>query len=616
MSAPKVRRRRRRIPTPLLTTRRCQRRGLNAIKVQPPNRFVPRYSIVIPTRNGAETLRATLRTVLAVDYDDYEVVVCDNDTSDATRQLIDEVASLRIRYVKAPRPLAMVSNWELAVSQAAGDYVTVLGDDDALLPHAFRSLDQIIGLTHAPAVRWDAAFFVWPTVELPGQADYLRLRSDSTVGVVDGPTVIRQVIEFDRCYSSLPMLYNSVVEKRVLDDIRSRAGRVFLDRVPDIASGFAVAHAAGRFASVAYPMSVAGVSHKSTGLGTLFSRTRFGDDWRQLNAQEQLGSDARLPDLFVFPTIPVAEAYLAVQDALVPKEEQRPLDRSRVLENCLASLRTHSRDEWDEALRRLRASCTDDSELTARLEAQALHTPPRCDGPLPLRSAAPGAEQGALHINTDQFGVQDVADAARLCAQLLASNAVTPRWTLTAEDPAATTAAQAAETRRLHQQLADIHQQLLDKESLLQRTCGDSAEKEVALQQTFRALEAKESALQAKESALQDAWQQARTIAEARRALHEQLTGAIAVVERQAAAVMSLRSGLTGKQAELTSAQQKLATAHEGLIQQEAAIAAAQQSASQLQHQLRSALAELAAALAQCHKLRSRTLWERVRNAA
>ena len=80
----------------------------------------PRFSVVIPTRQRANTLRHTLQTCLAQDYDDYEIVVCDNFSSPETRQVVDDCASERIVYLRTSRPLAMSVNWELAVEQARG----------------------------------------------------------------------------------------------------------------------------------------------------------------------------------------------------------------------------------------------------------------------------------------------------------------------------------------------------------------------------------------------------------------------------------------------------------------------------------------------------------------
>src|SRR6188472_2928641 len=95
-----------------------------------------RISIVIPTRDRESTLGFTLQTCLAQEFDDFEIVVADNSTRPATRQLIEQIASPRIRYVRAPKPLAMTDNWEFGLSQARGELITVLGSDDGLLLHS------------------------------------------------------------------------------------------------------------------------------------------------------------------------------------------------------------------------------------------------------------------------------------------------------------------------------------------------------------------------------------------------------------------------------------------------------------------------------------------------
>src|SRR5262249_18302130 len=53
----------------------------------------PLFSVVIPTRERAETLTYALRTCLEQDFDDYEVVVCDNCSSPATRAVIQASGS-------------------------------------------------------------------------------------------------------------------------------------------------------------------------------------------------------------------------------------------------------------------------------------------------------------------------------------------------------------------------------------------------------------------------------------------------------------------------------------------------------------------------------------------
>jgi cellulose synthase/poly-beta-1,6-N-acetylglucosamine synthase-like glycosyltransferase len=52
----------------------------------------PRVSIIVPARNEAESIRATLLQLLALDYSNYEVIAVNDRSTDDTGQIMDEVA--------------------------------------------------------------------------------------------------------------------------------------------------------------------------------------------------------------------------------------------------------------------------------------------------------------------------------------------------------------------------------------------------------------------------------------------------------------------------------------------------------------------------------------------
>src|SRR5262249_50913715 len=223
-------------------------------------------------------------------FDTYEVIVCDNCSSPATREVVEGFASSRIKYVRAPEPLAMSDNWELALSHAAGEYVLLLGDDDGLLPFALRELDRLLARTGARVIHWNAAFYLWPTVNLPGEGNYLRIPLGREVRTVNGPELIRAVASFRAGYNLLPMLYNSAVHRDLIASLREKAGRVFANKLPDVYSGFALGHVAGEYLSTEVPMTVAGLSHQSNGVATLFLRGHHpvAHDFHTLNARSGL----------------------------------------------------------------------------------------------------------------------------------------------------------------------------------------------------------------------------------------------------------------------------------------------------------------------------------------
>ena len=74
---------------------------------------MPFFSIVMPTRNRASLLKSSLKTAVDQSFDDYEVVVCDNNSKDDTREVVEAFMSesSRIRYVNPERDLSMCENW-------------------------------------------------------------------------------------------------------------------------------------------------------------------------------------------------------------------------------------------------------------------------------------------------------------------------------------------------------------------------------------------------------------------------------------------------------------------------------------------------------------------------
>ena len=378
-----------------------------------------KFSVVIPTRERAETLRFALRTCLDQTFDDYEIIVSDNFSSPATRAVVDECRSPKVRYVRTAEPVAMSTNWEFAVSHARGAFVLLIGDDDGLLPHALTELDRLERRTNARVIRWSPVYYTWPNVALPGQGDYIEMSFGSALRTRDGSDAIREVATFREFYTALPMLYNSAVHRDVLAALRARTGRVFVHPVPDVYSGFAIAHVAGRFASTTAPMSISGQSAASNGIATLFNRGRneIDREFHALNARDGLRSEPTVPDLPVYPHVPVADSFAFAKRTLFP-DLAVDLDRRALARACVTGARV-SRADWPAALSAIRASFADDPEaqkwFDAELAATPYTTPPR----VRLRPERLGFDGRLLHLDAAAFGVTDVAGAARLCEHLL-----------------------------------------------------------------------------------------------------------------------------------------------------------------------------------------------------
>src|SRR3989338_8428798 len=113
---------------------------------------VPRFSILIPTTGRAELVRTALASVLHQRFQDFEVVIADSKRSDETRRVAEAPRDPRIRYVRTPEGGGAFIPWDFAPTQARGEYLLWLDDDNYLLPFALEVLDGAIRRSGADIV--------------------------------------------------------------------------------------------------------------------------------------------------------------------------------------------------------------------------------------------------------------------------------------------------------------------------------------------------------------------------------------------------------------------------------------------------------------------------------
>ena len=112
----------------------------------------PLITIIIPTRNRAETLVHALRTCTQQDYDHLRIIVSDNMSSDDTRQVVASCQDARVEYINPGTPLSMSHHWEFALAHVTEGYVSILGDDDGFIKGAVSEAAAIISKTGTKAL--------------------------------------------------------------------------------------------------------------------------------------------------------------------------------------------------------------------------------------------------------------------------------------------------------------------------------------------------------------------------------------------------------------------------------------------------------------------------------
>jgi glycosyltransferase involved in cell wall biosynthesis len=106
----------------------------------------PRLTIGLPVYNGENYLAESIDALLAQSYDDYELVISDNASTDGTEAICRDYAARdkRIRYVKQARNIGAVPNHNYLIDQARGELFKWAAHDDLFAPKLVESCIELL----------------------------------------------------------------------------------------------------------------------------------------------------------------------------------------------------------------------------------------------------------------------------------------------------------------------------------------------------------------------------------------------------------------------------------------------------------------------------------------
>ena len=101
---------------------------------------VPKVSIGLPVWNGEKYLRMALDSILRQDYADFELIISDNASTDATQTICQEYAArdARIRYFRNEKNIGASGNYNRVFELSRGEYFKWISHDDECAPSFLR----------------------------------------------------------------------------------------------------------------------------------------------------------------------------------------------------------------------------------------------------------------------------------------------------------------------------------------------------------------------------------------------------------------------------------------------------------------------------------------------
>jgi len=228
--------------------------------------MAPLFSILIPTRNRGHLLDYALRSALNQTFDDYEIIVSDNDSQDDTRSVVDRLRNSKVQYVKTPKMLPMTESWEFALSHARGEWITVLCDDSALLASSLEAIAGAVRNASTQVIAWPNAEYYHPSWPRPEDINHLKFWpfADATTSI-NSKAALKKLYNTLSIGLNLPSIHKGICHRKLLDGIKAQGKSMFLTFSPDYSSSAVLLFFSENYLYIDTPFTVMGYAKESIG---------------------------------------------------------------------------------------------------------------------------------------------------------------------------------------------------------------------------------------------------------------------------------------------------------------------------------------------------------------
>ena len=236
-------------------------------------------SIGIPTANKPLELESALSSVLSAEVPngwEIEIIICINCDS----LYLEEYKIFEKKYMKVPNlrisrnetKLNMTENWDKCINMMRGDYITILGDDDALLPYSFKCLEKETRKYGKIPICWRRPPFYWKTKA--DKRPKLFLVANAGIEIKNSLDALDETRYKSISTNKLPGYYNGFIPREVVKKIENYNSnnemsqyKYFVENAiaPDLSSSINTLYHSEIYGYLKHPLSLSGISKKSNG---------------------------------------------------------------------------------------------------------------------------------------------------------------------------------------------------------------------------------------------------------------------------------------------------------------------------------------------------------------
>jgi len=234
-------------------------------------------SVVVPTKNRYKYLKSLIELIIGFETDELELVIQDN--SDNNQEFEEWLASKKypwLKYYYCSDKLTSIQNFDFAINNSTGDYVTFIGDDDGVT-RTIIECSKWMKKNNVEALRSAKSIYNWMESGMGGVLYSERL--SKKVEYINPIKELQKILR-NGCQGidNIPVTYVGIVKKKVLSKIYKDYGTYFPGGASaDIANGVALCFYVKRYIKINIPIVITGDSKCTGGVADRAKPLKFSD---------------------------------------------------------------------------------------------------------------------------------------------------------------------------------------------------------------------------------------------------------------------------------------------------------------------------------------------------
>lgn len=233
-----------------------------------------KISIVLPVHNGIKYVDEFIRSVTTINNNNFELVISENCSTDGTREYLREIAQKYnfIKYFETETLLSQPDNWTNGILKTTGDWVILIGVDDALTPNFFYSAEKLIKIAEKKRlniIKTNRIYYFWDdeiTKKIYDNCHYSyfsrnRIIERKTKDALYNGLYMGQFVDMPQMYTT------SLFRRELIEKIKSisKNGKLIPYNSPDAYLGAAACFFEDKYLYAEIPIAWVGTSSSSQG---------------------------------------------------------------------------------------------------------------------------------------------------------------------------------------------------------------------------------------------------------------------------------------------------------------------------------------------------------------